>query len=298
MSGKRLDIKTGYTCNNNCRFCVQAESKYKGNRTTKEIKRDLEESRKRCDSIVLTGGEVTIRDDIFELVNYAKSIGYTEIQIQSNCRMCSDINFVKKLIKAGATQFSPAIHGHKEEIHDYLTRCPGSFEQTLMAIKNLRELKQLILANTVVVKPNYRYLEEIARLLIRLKVDQFQFAFVHPMGNAWKNFDNIVPRISLVAPYIHKGLQVGIDSGINVMAEAMPYCLMRGYEEYVSERFIPETEIKTGVTFDKRFSVTRIKEGKTKFPQCKKCRYDNICEGPWKEYPERFGNEEFKAVSK
>jgi len=42
------------------------------------------------------------------------------------------------------------------------------------------------------------------------------------------------------------------------------------------------------------FKKQRKELGKTKFKQCKKCKYDKICEGPWKEYPEKFGNEEFK----
>jgi len=297
MGDKRLDIKTGFICNNNCHFCVQAQNKYKGNRTTEEIKKDLLESRKRCRDIVFTGGEVTIREDIFELVSYAKRLGYETIQIQSNCRVCFYIPFLQKLIQAGANEFGPAVHGHTAELHDYLTRSPDSFNQTVQAIKNLRKLNQRILTNTVVVKPNYKHLPEIAKLLVALKVDQFQFAFVHPMGNAYKHYNEMIPKMSLAAPYIHKGLQIGIDAGIRVMAEAMPYCMMKGYEEYISEKIIPNTEVKTGYNFDKNFTDTRVKEGKVKFPQCKRCKYDKICEGPWKEYPERFGDEEFKAIS-
>lgn len=296
MGDKRLDIKTGFICNNNCRFCVQAQNKPLGNRTTEEIKKDLEESRKRCKDIVFTGGEVTIRKDIFELVSYAKKLGYRTIQIQSNCRMCSYIPFLKELIKAGANEFGPAIHGHNTKLQDYLTRSLGSFNQTVKAIKNLRELGQKIITNTVVVKPNYKHLAEIAKLLVKLKVDQFQFAFVHPMGNAYKYYNEMVPKMSLAAPYIHKGLQIGIDAGVRVMAEAMPYCMMKGYEKYISERVIPDTEVKTGFSFDSNHTNTRVKEGKAKFPQCKKCKYDKICEGPWKEYPEKFGNWEFRPV--
>lgn len=47
MGVKRVDIKTGFICNNNCLFCVQADNKCTGNRTFEEIKKDLEECRKR-----------------------------------------------------------------------------------------------------------------------------------------------------------------------------------------------------------------------------------------------------------
>lgn len=298
MGGKRVDIKTGFICNNNCRFCVQADNKCKRDRSFEEIKKDLVDSRKRCGSVVFTGGEVTIRKDFLDIVKLAKELNYKTIQIQTNARMFAPLAFCKKTIEAGATEFSPALHGYCAEQHDYLTRSPGSFKQTTKAIKNLKSLNAYVLTNTVVVKSNYRNCPEIAKLLVELGVDQFQFAFVHPMGNAWKNFDNVVPCISLAAPYIHRGLQIGIDAGKRVMAEAMPYCLMQGYENYVAEKTIPQTEIRgKNHQNTNNFTEQRQTYGKSKFPQCKKCKYDKICEGPWREYPEKKGSIEFMPVN-
>jgi MoaA/NifB/PqqE/SkfB family radical SAM enzyme len=293
---KRVDVKTGFLCNNNCIFCVQAHKKKFGNRTTEELKKDLKASRQNCDSVVFTGGEVTIRGDLLELVSYAKELGYCTIQIQSNSRMLAYKSLCEEIIKAGANEFSPALHGHIPELHDYLTGSKGSFLQTVQAIKNLRELDQYILTNTVVTKANYRYLPDLAKLFVKLKVDQFQFAFPHAIGNADKNFDQVVPFVSMAAPYIHKGLQVGIDAGIKVMAEAMPYCVMKGYERYVSEKFIPQAEIRDVDDFVLNWEDSRKNDGKIKFPQCKKCKYDKICEGPWREYPERRGSDEFQPI--
>ena len=297
MGGKRVDIKTGFICNNNCRFCAQAHSKRFGNRTLDEIKKDLQDSRKRCDGVVLTGGEVTIRKDFFDIVKYAKGLGYETIQIQTNGRIFSNLEFSRKTIKAGATEFSPAIHGHCKSEHDHLTRVPGSFDQTFNAIKNLKSLGAKILTNTVVTKSNYKSLPKIAEILVKLDVNQFQFAFVHPIGNALDNFDDVVPKISISAQYIHKGLQIGIDAGKIVMAEAMPYCLMRGYEDYVSENFIPDTEIR-GVIHQNtdNFSKVRKEVSKTRFKKCVSCIHNSYCEGPWKEYSERFGEKEFCPI--
>lgn len=294
---KRADIKTGFLCNNNCRFCVQAHKKKFGNRTTEEIREDLEKARKNCPEVVFTGGEVTIRKDIIDLVKYAKKLGFKRIQLQTNARMLSYKDLCVKLIKAGANEFSPAIHGHIPQLHDYLTTVKGSFNQTVQGIKNLKELDQYIITNTVVTKPNYRYLPELAKLLVSLEVDQYQFAFPHAVGNALKNFDQIMPWISLAAPYIHKGLQVGIDAGIKVMAEAMPFCVMRGYEKYCSEFYIPEGEIRDVDMFTPDWGKVRKEQGKVKFSQCKECKYDKVCEGPWKEYPERRGSEEFQPIN-
>jgi len=295
---KRVDIKTGFICNNNCRFCVQADNKCKGNRSFEEIKKDLEECRSRCEGAVFTGGEVTIRKDFIELVRLAKKLRYKVIQIQTNGRMFSSLEFCKKVIEAGATEFSPALHGYCAEQHDYLTRAPGSFNQVTKAIKNLKSLGAYVLTNTVVVKPNYRDLPKIAKLLVELNVDQFQFAFVHAMGNALKNIDSMMPIMSLAMPYIKSGLDIGIKAKKRVMTEAIPYCMMEGYEKFIAEKVIPETEIrgKKSQNTD-NFTKIRITEGKMKFPQCRQCKYDSVCEGPWKEYFEKFDSEEFKPVT-
>lgn len=293
--GRRLDLKTGFECNNNCRFCVQAHKKSYGNRSTSELMAELKEGRKECDSVVFTGGEITIRRDLLKLIAYAKSIGYKQIQLQSNARILSYKKYCIDVINAGATEFSPALHGHTAELHDFLTRAPGSFEQTTKAIKNLKELGQLVITNSVVVKPNYKHLPELAQLLVDLGVDQFQMAFMHAVGHAWTNIEEMMPKVSEAAPYIHKALQIGIDNNVKVMAEAMPFCVMKGYEDYVSENFIPPTQIRDVTGVEEKFEERRV-QGKRKFEKCKECKYYKICEGPWKEYPDMFGDEEFQPV--
>ncbi|MEM3556115.1 MAG: radical SAM protein [Candidatus Micrarchaeia archaeon] len=294
---ERLDLKVGFSCNNNCRFCVQGNKKTLGDKSSSQIKKELRETvDEGINQVVFTGGEPTIRKDIIELVSYAHDLGYELIQIQTNGRMLYYKDFCERLIKAGANEFSPAIHGHIAELHDYLTRSPGSFNQTVQGIKNLKELNQRVITNSVVTKPNYRHLPELATLLVQLDVDQFQMAFVHAGGNAYTYFDQIVPRKCLAAPYIKRALQIGINAGIRVMAEAVPYCFMQGYERYVSELYIPPTKVIDFASTDPRFEETRVSEGKCKTDKCKRCKYYLICEGPWREYPERRGWEEFNPV--
>ncbi|MCD6371799.1 MAG: radical SAM protein, partial [Candidatus Aenigmarchaeota archaeon] len=147
--GRRLDVKVGWRCNNNCIFCAQAHKRHLGDLSTEEVKkRILEGWEDGCDELVLTGGEPTIRKDIFELVRYAHELGFKIIQIQSNGRMFYYKDFVKKIIEAGANEFSPAIHGHNPLIHESQTRAKGSFKQTYEGIKNLKEFGQYVITNT------------------------------------------------------------------------------------------------------------------------------------------------------
>jgi len=298
--GRRLDLKVGFGCNNNCIFCAQAHKRNLGDRSTEEIKKDLKSALEDgCTEVVFTGGEPTIREDIFELVSYARDLGYELIQIQTNGRMFYYKKFVQKIIKSGATEFAPALHGHNAEIHESQTRAPESFKQTLIGIKNLKEFGQYVVTNSVITKINYKTLPQLARLLIDLKVNQFQLAFVHPCGNAEKNFDAIVPRKTDIMPFVHKALDLATNAGYKpgqVMIEAFPFCFMQGYENFCSELYIPKAEVRDPVMVIKNFEEWRVSQGKEKFSQCKNCKFELVCEGPWKEYPEKFGVDEFVPI--
>ncbi len=297
---KRADIKIGYMCNNQCLFCVQGDRrKTLGNKPGSEIQKAIALAKEQhCDALVFTGGEATLREDFLELVAYARALGFKNIQVQTNGRMFSYLDFCKKTIAAGATEFSPALHGPTAEIHDHLTGAPGSFDQTTRGIRNLKALGQPVITNTVITKENYRSLPDLARLFVALQVDQFQFAFVHIAGSAEANREQVVPRKTEVMPFVKAGLDIGIAAGIRVMTEAIPYCLMKGYEQYVAERVIPDGMVIEYERTIEDYSAYRSTIGKTKGPRCKVCACYDGCEGPWREYPELFGWDEFVPIPK
>jgi MoaA/NifB/PqqE/SkfB family radical SAM enzyme len=294
---RRIDIKCGYHCNNRCRFCVQGDKrKTIGTRARESIIQDIKEARRRFDSIVFTGGEVTILKDFSSLVRIASSSGFSRIQVQSNGRMFSSINFCKAIIDAGANEFGLALHGSNAELHDFLTRTGESYRQTVQGIRNLVNLGQYVMTNTVITTYNYNDLPSIAGLLLKLGIHQYQFAFIHAIGEGKDNFEEIVPRYSIIEPYVKEGLQLGIDSNVTSMTEAIPYCFMKGYESHVAERIIPSTEISEKDHRIAEYREYRIQHGKLRGPDCTTCGYYRFCEGPWREYPEYYGWDEFKPV--
>jgi MoaA/NifB/PqqE/SkfB family radical SAM enzyme len=296
----RLDIKVGFACNNRCRFCVQGMKRERfKRRDLEEIFTILEKNRGR-DGVVFTGGEPTLHPGILDMVRKARELGYRSIQIQTNGRMFSYQKFCRDVIEAGATEVSPALHGHLAALHDNLTTVPGSFEQTVSGVRNLKGMGVLLVTNTVITRSNFRHLPEIAQLLVSLGVDQYQLAFVHPVGSAGsdRNFASVVPRFELLEPFLKRALDVGIREGRVVMTEAVPYCFMEGYEQYIGEHIMPLTKIfdAEGVIDDYR--DYRLAEGKVKGPPCENCGFADDCEGPWREYPERFGWSEFRPRKK
>jgi len=296
---RRIDIETGFQCNNYCKFCIQGEKRFKEpDKTKEEIKNILKNYSNDFNSVAFMGGEVTIRSDIFELISFAKRCGYEQIQVQTNGRMFFYIDFCKKIIEAGANEFVIAINGSTENLHDDLTRTNGSFKQTLQGICNLKELNQKVITNTVVTKKNYKDLQNIAKLLINTEVSKYQFAFMHInpfIQNNKKLINEIVPKYSEVKQYVEEAIEMGLDSNIRVLTEAFPFCTLdKKYQKYIFKNSTRKIESSKSI----KFKETKRNEEQAKDEKCKNCKLSEKCEGPQCAYAEIFGFEEFIPIKK
>jgi cyclic pyranopterin phosphate synthase len=294
---RRADLKTGTTCNSNCVFCVIGEHLFTGDRTTAECIAELRASRATCEDVVFTGAEVSIRPDFFHLVRAAKRLGYDRIQIQTNGRMFAYREFCERTVAAGANEFAPSIHGPIAKLHDGLTRAPGSFVQIIAAIEHMVALGVRVVSNTVITKQNAPHLPALAKRLVEFGVAQYQLAFPHPTGHAATYFRGVVPRMTDVRAHVHAALDVGRAAGVSCMAEALPFCMMEGHEREVAELHIPPTEIVYDGYVVPDYAADRVARGKVRFQQCAACRFEPICEGPWREYPAGHGDAEFVPVA-
>ncbi len=297
MPAKHLHLILGFSCNSNCVCCTKTRYSHLGDIGTARAKELLLSGVKNgCTDVVFTGGEPTIRADLGELVLHAKQIGFKRVHVQTNGRMLSYPDFCKKLVDAGVDRFLVSIHGPSPDVHDAISRAPGSFEQAVRGIKNLKKLGQRVAVNSLICKPNYRFIPESAKLFVDLGVDSLQFSFIHSKGNAEKNVELLLPRMSSVKEFVHKGVSISLKAGIKTMVEAYPFCFMEGYESCCSERFKPSIELRSPVSLTENFNEVRKKWGRVKGEKCRACKYFNVCEGPWREYVELFGWSEFKPV--
>lgn len=295
---KRADIKVGFACNNYCTFCVQWDKRFKFKpRTISEIKNIiLKEFELGARYVVFTWWEPTVHPNLVDAVKYAKDIWYLQIQIQSNWTNFDDIDYVKKLINAWVTEFSPSIHWFYKETHDKQVATNWAWERVVKWLINLRKLNCLVIINSVVTKDNYKEIPLLAKFLINLKVTQFQFAFVHILWSANKNKSFVVPKKSHVMPYIYKALDLSKKSWIPAFTEAIPYCFMEWYEWAISENIMPETSVVDAESRTDSYADYRWSEWKAKWPNCGKCSKNSVCEWPWKEYPEIYWWNEFIPV--
>lgn len=287
-------IRLGRECNQNCIFCnIMRTFKTKN---TFETKKEIIEMTKKYPNSILsfTGGEPTIRNDLLELIFFAKQ-AISRVELQTNAVRCSYKHYVAGLKKAGLDGAFVALHSHKERISDSLTRAPGTFKLTLDGINNLLNENIEVNINIVINSVNYKTLIEYVKFLNKnfSRVKRITFSFVQPFGSAWSN-KWIVPRISVASPYIRAAMQYCVDNNVSFSNPycGIPLCHAKGFEKYCLEYATTKKRIQK--THE---GVLVVMKNKVKAPQCKDCLMNEYCLGVWDAYPKIHGLNELNPIS-
>ncbi|BDB99484.1 TIGR04053 family radical SAM/SPASM domain-containing protein [Saccharolobus caldissimus] len=136
--------------------------------------------------VVFTGGDPLSRDDIFELMDYAKSLGLiVSIAPSPSYRLNEDM--IRK-IKEFALYMSISLDGAKAETHDWL-RGLGSYKHAINSIKMGLDYGLQVQVNTLIWKKNYYELPEIVRLIKELGVRIWEVFFLIPVGRGTIELD-------------------------------------------------------------------------------------------------------------
>jgi len=298
MKNKRRKtiIVVGYQCNNNCLFCSIGDADRKYNRSYIDIVDDIEKGyQKGCRAVEFIGGEVTMRDDIVDIVKKSKSIGYQEISFETNGRMFSFNNFTDAIIKAGLNRVLFFIHGHNNIIHDKLTQSHGSFDQAIEGIKKVNKYPEVIVnTNFVINKLNFKNIKDYLKFISQFNIFLSFISFLNPIGSALKN-PEIIPKMSEVVPCLTEALENNYSFRIKI--QNIPACLMIKYNE-----ILVKAEDKKNSYMDsetrKEVSLTKeIKSLKIKPKICSQCVLNRECDGIWKGYHDIHGHKELTAIN-
>ncbi|MEM2918465.1 MAG: radical SAM protein [Candidatus Altiarchaeota archaeon] len=288
----KIEIVTGFSCNNNCKFC----SVVCNNSIDKPfyvIKKEIAEAvKEKPYELNFTGGEPTIRRDIFKILEYAKD-KIDNLGITTNGRMFSYENFTKRMVDSGLNGAIFSIHSHKPEVHDYLTQVKGSYEQAIAGLKNLSEYSRNININTVLTTENYENLPEMTEFLInKFNINYFCLIFPSIDGNLLKNI-YLIPKYSEVSKKVIEALKVAESNGIGISALNIPPCFLPKYESRSSMQ-----KLNTKMFWFNAKTDLDIKksEGKIKTKNCDKCKLKDTCPGISVDYLNIYGDEEFHLV--
>jgi len=230
--GRYAVIPIWYACNNDCTICMLSQVKGQLPNVDFPAFRGLVNALVTdggYDGLILSGAEITTCDHLEHYVRYAASFGYfKKIQIQTNGRKLADQRFLHRLIAAGVNEFFISVHG-PEEVHDAITRRPGSYRETMAGIANLGACDVNVVSNTVLTALNYHHIVPLVSDLCAAPVSELNIWNLFPMEsrdsrNLLVSLADLADLVALV-PEI---MAAGETAGKPVVFKAFPECLASG----------------------------------------------------------------------
>lgn len=165
------EVALTYRCQNRCLFCYAA-SPDRG-RTVKEMTTDEVRlildciyDQARCPTVSFTGGEPTLREDLPELIAYAKGKGL-RVNLITNGLRSAEPAYVAELAAAGLDSAQVSLEGGSAEVHDAIVGNPGAFERSSQAVHLLRQAGIHTHTNTTICAANRAHLEALIAYVAR-----------------------------------------------------------------------------------------------------------------------------------
>ncbi len=145
----QLDLT--YRCNERCIHCYLDHDDH-GEMTTAEIKDLLDQM---ADAgvfyLTISGGEILMRRDFFEILEHARLRTFC-VKLKTNGVLIREKE-AQRLRELGVESVQISIYSHRAEVHDAITKMPGSFRQSIDAVRFLRKQGLLVtMANVLMVQ--------------------------------------------------------------------------------------------------------------------------------------------------
>ncbi len=298
-------LNTGPQCNNGCVICTSAPARdeFRGKRLPPRYLQKLQENLstgKRLGSrrVIITGGEPTLNPYLIEAIRYAKSIGFKEIILRTNGRLFCYREQAVSAVGAGVNAFEVSLHGHQAPLHEYITRAAGSFLQTWGGIKNLVALGQSVVCATVICRPNFRHLPDIARLALEAGVSGLRFCVVEFPGEEAETKASLAVRQEMAAPWLIKALDLAAKAGKTATVEGLPACLLGRHGARAAARTLREDCSSDPAFPAPPYPCAWTEQSDAPLgPECGACSQSTFCAGPPLAYTQRFGWKEFTPLA-
>ena len=186
---KFLFLELTTHCNERCRHCGSScgDVSDADTLTDEEIRAFLLKTSRQFDisqlQLCITGGEPLLRENFFEIMGYAHSLGY-RWGMTSNGTLIDD-EAAEKLRRAGMSTISVSIDGLKET-NDWFRRREGGYD---LAMRGVRALVnnggfQHVQVTTVVHKKNLKELPALYKLLAKEGLRSWRVINMEPIGRA------------------------------------------------------------------------------------------------------------------
>lgn len=172
-----------WSCNLNCAHC-RAESGYDphpNDLSTEECYRLLDQIREvGRPMIIFTGGEPLLRPDFFDIVAYARGLGFVCVVGTNGTLVTPEI--AARMKTAGISRVSISLDFPVADLHDKFRGQSGAFDDAMRGIECLKGADVPFQINTTVTSLNVDYLEQTLNLALELDAAAFHPFMLVPTG--------------------------------------------------------------------------------------------------------------------
>jgi len=167
----RVMFELTYRCNFRCLHCYVAASKKKKQLTTTQVKNILGQLKDAgCCHIGFTGGEVFLRKDFFQILEYARINGF-RISILTNGFLINK-QIAKKLAGLGNSlnRVDISVLGASEKTLEKITGIKGSYKRIIRSIKLLKAMGIYVQLKATLLTLNKDEFLKIKQIAEKLKI--------------------------------------------------------------------------------------------------------------------------------
>jgi AdoMet-dependent heme synthase len=102
--------------------------------------------------LTLSGGEVLMRMDFFEIVEHARALLF-DVKIKTNAFMVREPE-ADRIVNLGVRSVQVSIYSHRPEVHDAITKLPGSLKRSIAGIRLLQSRGVKVIIANVLMRQN------------------------------------------------------------------------------------------------------------------------------------------------
>ena len=289
------------SCSNNCIFCTAGGHKAEESDIKKQeinVVRNLIHFKTiGIKKIEISGSDPIEYTKIISLVSYIKKKGFEFIQLSTHGKKLSDKLFLKKIISAGVDKFRIPIYGSNSKIHDSVTRCKSSFNQTIEGIENIvNKYPDIQLQiSCLILKQNKDDLINIVDLMNHYGINDFYLSIPCIPNNDYSYY---IPFKEL-GKYVRKVYDYASKINFNIKFMEIPYCIFGFFDKrinnfseppHLGKYCQPPKEFRTN---KKDWPSYRLKK---KVDICNNCKCKDFCDGFFINDIDKFGIGNLKPI--
>jgi MoaA/NifB/PqqE/SkfB family radical SAM enzyme len=224
-----LAVTVDFHCNHACRFCIVQEgmNNYRGVGLERFAAMAAEAAVSgKYGRVIFTGGEVTLERKLFDFVAAARaSKAFEHLRVQTHGRRFANLDFARALVGAGVDEYLVSIHGGSAAVHDDITQRPGSYDELVEGLRNLRALGARVITNTVINARNVTSLGAVVAAAAACGVREMEFWNYLPMED-FADERGLIAPMSAVVPALKAALDAAAALGVRCTVKYVPVCVL------------------------------------------------------------------------